>query len=137
MRDLPACNTPKQCNWWGRDLFVDDPDLAKERLLFLNSGAFAFTSRRFFKPIGEQVYELYLKDRRFDPFGADQGFFNYVVAKRRLKLDLDVLNSSQAFVINADLGLKHCRPFIHFCWARRDDKPGQMARLLDLLADKP
>ena len=78
LRDLPACNTPKQCNWWGRDLFVDDPDLAKERLLFLNSGAFAFTSRRFFKPIGEQVYELYLKDRRFDSFGADQGFFNYV-----------------------------------------------------------
>ena len=130
----PSAITNQYANWFGLDLFLDDGELREHPLECLNSGLFGFSERRLFEQPGSQIHEMFRCDRwsRIAAVYGDQPFFNYVLAKLE-KIDSGLLSGSLSFVTNAEQAVELPRPFVHFAWAKGDDKAVQMSKYLSFL----
>lgn len=134
--NLPASAiTNEHANWFGLELFLDDPEMRDRRLPCLNSGLFGFSERRIFEQLACQIHKMY-KGAKWSSIASsytEQPFFNYILAKLE-RFDSCVLSGSLAVVPDAETAVRFLRPFVHFVFASGGEaKTPQMSQYLSYL----
>jgi len=134
--DVPASAiTDEYANWFGLELFLEDPELRDRPLQCLNAGLFGYSERRKFEQAANQIHDMYTSHRRSSAasrYGTDQPYFNYVLAKLG-SIDSSLLNSTVSFVKSVEGAVRHRRPFVHFLWPKGDEKAELMSRYMSFL----
>jgi hypothetical protein len=121
-------------NWFGLELMRADPECADEVLPIANSGIIGFRDHNIFRPIANLICKLYNHPvhSNLAKYFTDQPFLNYVLVKTRSG-DYDILNGTCSFLGNARPFPRERRGFVHFVWARGEDKARQNEEYLRYL----
>lgn len=121
-------------NWFGLDLLSGDPDCSNENLPLANSGIIGFCNKYDFKIVSDIVQQMYdhAEHKILVSFFGDQPFLNYALVKTGLGV-YRPLGDKCRFSALWQLGQNERRGFLHFVWARGEDKCKQMKSYVDFL----
>jgi hypothetical protein len=125
--------TERFANFFGLELFLADMELRNHPLLCLNSGMFGFSRRDAFEAASRRIEASY-NDKSWSVLAShynDQPFFNYVMAKSGA--NTEILDGTLSLVRDAEAAAELRREFVHFLWAKPEDKAGQMFKFMDFL----
>jgi FkbM family methyltransferase len=125
-------------NWFGLEILRADPECADELLPLANSGIIGFKDHNTFKMVADLIYQLYHHSAHRDlaTYFTDQPFLNYVLVKTGLGA-YQPLRGTCAFMGNWQPFPEEKRGFVHFVWARGEEKSRQMKLYLDHLRAAP
>jgi hypothetical protein len=118
-------------NWFGLEICRMDPSCCDDFLPVANSGIIGFRDRETFQMLASLVRDLYRHPAHADvaKFFTDQPFLNYALVKTRLG-EYKILDKSCSFLGPAQSFPGDRCGFVHFIWARGEDKPRLMEAYL-------
>lgn len=121
-------------NWFGLELLKADSDCADEKLPLANSGIIGFCNRYYFKIVSDIVKMLYShpNHQNIVKYFGDQPLLNYALVKTRLG-SYKPLARKCRFAAAWRLNQCERRGFVHFVWARGEDKWKQMESYVGFL----
>jgi hypothetical protein len=123
-------------NWFGLEMCRIDPSCSEDLLPMANSGIMGFRDHDTFRLISGLVRDLYRHPIHSDvaKYFTDQPFLNYALVKTRVG-EYEILRKACSFLGTWDPFPEQRRGFVHFIWARGEDKPRRMERYLAYLND--
>ncbi|MER8434704.1 hypothetical protein [Mesorhizobium caraganae] len=142
-KDLVADNigkvhdTRRVGNWFGLELLKTDLDCANEKLPLANSGIIGFRNKYDFEIVADIVRKLYSHPSHRDlvKYFGDQPLLNYALVKTNLG-SYGPLSEKCRFAAAWHSSQVERRGFVHFVWARGEDKWKQMKSYVEFLQGK-
>jgi len=121
-------------NWFGLDLLKADPDCMGEKLPLANSGIIGFGNDYHFKIVSDIVKKLYThpSNKNIVKYFGDQPLLNYALVKTRLGSYQPLMRKCR-FAGTWQSNQLERRGFVHFVWARGEDKSKQMESYVGFL----
>jgi hypothetical protein len=119
-------------NWFGLEMLQSDPDCAGEVLPLVNGGILGFSDIGNFKILTELIRNLFHHpcNINLEKYFGDQPFLNYVLVKTKLG-SYEPLHDTCTFSGTWLPAPDTRRGFMHFVWARGEDKSRQMRLYLN------
>ncbi|TPL74005.1 50S ribosomal protein L11 methyltransferase [Mesorhizobium sp. B2-3-15] len=121
-------------NWFGLDLLLADSECSNQTLPLANSGIIGFCNQYDFTVVSDIVQKMYIhpEHQNLIRYFGDQPLLNYALVKTRLGL-YNVFDGKCRFAAVWGLDQNSRCGFLHFVWARGEEKWKQMKSYIEFL----